>query len=32
MFDRLVSVTPLSLDMTSRLDPLEFEKQIRAGN
>jgi 5'-nucleotidase len=31
MFDHLVSVTPLSLDLTSRLIPADFEKQIRQG-
>ena len=29
LFDQVVSVTPLSVDMTSRLDLAEFEKQIR---
>ena len=31
VYDRLVSVTPLSLDLTSRLDPAEFEQQVRQG-
>jgi 5'-nucleotidase len=29
LFDQVVSVTPLSLDMTSRLDIAQFEKQLR---
>jgi 5'-nucleotidase len=31
MFDHMVSVTPLSLDLTSRIYPAELEKQIRQG-
>ena len=30
-FDRVVSVTPLSIDLSSRLDLKAFEKQIRGG-
>jgi 5'-nucleotidase len=31
LFDHMVSVTPVTLDLTSRVDRSEFEKQIRAG-
>jgi 5'-nucleotidase len=29
MIDRVVAVTPLSLDMTSRVDPEDLEKKLR---
>jgi 5'-nucleotidase len=29
LFDHMISVTPISLDMTSRMDPAVLEKQIR---
>ena len=31
LFDKVVSVTPLTLDMTARVDLKELEKQLRAG-
>ena len=31
MFDHIITVTPLSLDLTARLDTAEFEKQVREG-
>jgi len=29
MVDRMISVTPLTIDMTARVDLSEFEKQLR---
>jgi 5'-nucleotidase len=31
LFDKVVSVTPLTLDMTARVDLKELEKRLKAG-